>query len=73
MKSLRTAAGGVLLAASIAAPAHGAPTDRLPVARHADSATPPTCDRTARSLPQAITPCNPLGRSRGPGAGAGLL
>jgi hypothetical protein len=74
MRPLTTAASGVLLAACIAAPAHGAPTDsRLPVARHTDRALPHTRERASWSPNQPITSCNPLGRSRGPGAGAGLL
>jgi len=74
MKSLTAAVGGVLLAACIAAPVHGAPTDnRLPVVGHAVGATPRACDPAARSPAKQITSCNPLGRTRGPGAGAGLL
>ena len=74
MRSLTTAASGLLLAACIAAPAPGAPTDsHLPVGRHTHSALRHAGDRASWSPNQPITSCNPLGRSRGPGAGTGLL
>jgi hypothetical protein len=66
MKSLVATLGAVSLLAFAAVPAAAAPIDRhVPaVAEHVDGPADP---------PGAITFTNPLGRSRGVGAGLGLL
>jgi hypothetical protein len=66
MKSFIAACGAVSLLA-FSAPAQAVPTENVQ-AHHRVS----PC-RAPASAPWAITFCNPLGRSRGPGAGAGRL
>jgi hypothetical protein len=66
MRSFIAACGAVSLLAFSAA-AQAVPTENVQ-AHHRVS----PC-RAPASAPWAITSCNPLGRSRGPGAGAGKL
>jgi hypothetical protein len=54
-------------ASALAQPMHDQP---VPAKPHADAAHR---DHRPTGTPQSITFTNPLGRSRGPGAGAGLL
>ena len=66
MKSFLAALGTVSLLSFAAAPAPAQPPDLRP-----PIATSQRCDPAADI--GVITFCNPLGRSRGPGAGGGLL
>jgi hypothetical protein len=66
MRSFIAASGAVALLA-FSAPAQAVPTENVQ-AHHRVS----QC-RAPASQPWAITFCNPLGRSRGPGSGAGKL
>ena len=66
MRSFIAACGAVSLLA-FSAPAQGVPTKNVQ-AHHRVSYCP-----APASQPYAITICNPLDRSRGPGSGAGRL
>jgi len=66
MKSF-LAAGASMCALALAVPAMGMPTDSQPVGGA------PGCQPASASAPGAITFCNPGGRSRGIGTGAGKL
>jgi hypothetical protein len=68
MKSVTAVVGAVSLLACTSATAYAVPTEhRVP------SRAPSLCAAKPHPKPTAITFCNPLNRSRGVGAGRGLL
>jgi hypothetical protein len=67
MRSFIVACGAVSLLAAFCAPAQAVPAENVRAHQRAAHCHAPA------SQPWAITSCNPLGRSRGPGSGAGRL